>query len=255
MILKFKIKREELSRINDVQKDNTKYYKCKFYLDEKTWGNSEIFAAFKNNDGHLKIIPLGKYATVLSCTLPKNMIYSQYFKLYIYSKNYLKTNTISVFLSQKCDTNVNRTAAIDKILSEIKTKIDNIDFIDNQLKCYSGDTLIDTIYIDNVDEAIVNNQIQLHFDKLPTKVDDIVLSDDNIIFYGDSKIINTISLHDTSLSEVAWSGQYNDLKNIPNDFNPSQHTHETADITDYEHNVDMDLNTLLDFLSDEINKE
>ena len=185
MIFKFKAKRETLSRINDIKKDNSKYYKCKFYLDRETWGDTEIFAVFKNEIGYKKIVPLGKYADVLSCTLPTRMMLKSYFKVHIYSKNELKTNEVSIFLSEKCDIKVKRENAFDKLLREIQTKIDNIQFEDNQLKCYSGDTLIDTIYIDNVDEAIVKEQVEIHFQNFEEKINEQLksyLTEDDINF-------------------------------------------------------------------------
>lgn len=252
MIYKFKAKKEVLSRINDVKKDNSKYYKCQFYLDKETWSNSEIFVYFKNYVGYSKIIPLGKYAEVLSCTLPKQMISQPSFKLYIYSKDELKTNEVQIIPSEICKTKIKHDSALNQIVEEINKKIDNIYFEDNQLKCYSNNTLIDTIYIDNVDEAVVQQQIDLHFQKLNPKIDNIIFIDDNIICYADNEIVCTIPL---LLSDVAWSGDYNDLNNIPETFNPSQHTHQMVDVTDYEDNVSMDLNILLDLLNDEIRKE
>ena len=43
---------------------------------------------------------------------------------------------------------------------------------DNQLKCYSDNNLIDTIYIDNVDEAIVRDLVDNHFEEFRQKVDE-----------------------------------------------------------------------------------
>ena len=144
---------------------------------------------------------------------------------------------------------------INTIFKAIDKKVDDIVYEDNQIKIYSNDILINTINIDNLDNDIIKTEVQSFLNNLPTKIDNVVLSDDTIIYYGDNQIISRIPLKSTSLSEVAWSGKYNDLKNVPSKFPPTTHTHNTVDINDYEESVDMDLNALLDFLSDEIRKE
>ena len=86
MILNFKIKETTLYKLQDKNKDNLSYYKCKFYFDRKTWGNKEIFATFVNNIGYSKSVFLGKYEDVLSCTIPKRIIINQSFKVFLQSK-------------------------------------------------------------------------------------------------------------------------------------------------------------------------
>ena len=57
-------------------------------------------------------------------------------------------------------------------MDKLKTKIDNIIFEDNQLKCYSDNNLVDTIYIDNVDEAIIKELIDSHFEEFQRQIDE-----------------------------------------------------------------------------------
>ena len=59
----------------------------------------------------------------------------------------------------------------------------------------------------------------------------------------------------SDLPRIALTGDYNDLINIPEEFNPSHHNHLVVDVVDYEENINVDLNALLDFLGDEIAKE
>lgn len=168
MILNFKIKERTLSKLPDKNKDNIAYYKCKFYFDRKTWGNSEIFVTFVNSIGYSQSIFLGKYEDVLSCTIPKRMISDKYFKIFLHAKS-LQTNELSVFLFKKEKTEVERNQTIENILQQIDTKIDNIKFENQSLKCYSNDNLISTVYIDNVDEAIVQKYVQKYFNDFEIK--------------------------------------------------------------------------------------
>jgi len=162
MILNFKIKERTLSKLQDKNKDNLAYYKCKFYCDRQTWKNEEIIATFTNNMGYTKSVFLGKYEDVLSCTVPKNMIANKNFKVFLHSKS-LKTNELSIYLFQKDDIEVERDQVIENVLQQIDTKIDNIKFENQSLKCYSNNRLISTVYIDNVDEAIVQKYVQKYF--------------------------------------------------------------------------------------------
>lgn len=187
MIIKFKIKKQTLSKVQDTNTSNndTTFYKCKFFFDRQTWNNKELFAVFKNNIGYTQIVPLGHYNDVLSCTLPKRMVSDKYFKLYVYAKDSIKTNTISVTLSKQCNTKTKRKKALDDILSQLKNKIDTIQYEDNQIKCYGNNNLIDTIYIDNVDEALVKEQIQIHFEEFEERIQrqlDKYLTEDSITF-------------------------------------------------------------------------
>lgn len=161
MILSFRIQGKVLTKIN--YQDATKtpnIYKCKFYFDEKTWKDQEIFVVFKNNFGYSTIVPLGKYTESLSCTLPARMLTNKYFKMFIYAKDSFQTNSISVILSEQCKTKTKKANTLSDILKEMEKKIDNVYFDENQLKFFANDKLIDTIYIDNVDEVLVDERVQ-----------------------------------------------------------------------------------------------
>lgn len=287
MILDF-IVEEDIRQITKtpitIDKDK-EHYKCVFHFAKEIWENKNIFVYFSDDNEHSENIFLGSYKDMLSCIVPPIFLNNGYFYLYIISEDDIKTNTIIITLQNKfklpkkqcltppteqyltqndflkeienigCVDEQQKCNIINTIFKEIDKKVDNIVYEDNQIKIYSNDILINTINIDNLDNDIIETEVQSFLNNLPTKIDNVVLSDDTIIYYGDNQIISQIPLKSTSLSEVAWSGKYNDLKNIPSKFPPTVHTHNTADINDYEENVDMDLNALLDFLSDEIRKE
>lgn len=167
MILNFKIQGKVLTKINtpQVTSNSIDTDKCKFYADRKTWENKDMFVVFKNNIGYSTIVSLGKYQDVLSCTVPKRIQSSKYYQIYVYAKHSFKTNQISITTKQGTCTTQKYKNTMSDILSKLDTKIDNIIFEDNQLKCYSNKKLVDTIYIDNVDEALMKELIQDHFEE------------------------------------------------------------------------------------------
>lgn len=174
MLFEFKIYYKEIIKINKAYITNVdKYNKCKFYFDKETWGDKELFVTFVNKDGYSQTVILGKWAETLSCSIPARMLDFDYFNIFCYSKDLFKTNTLKVHNEQKCTSKQRqRTKAIDYIMDELKTKIDNIVFENNQLKCYSDNQLIDTIYIDNVDEEIVENLVVTHLTKFEEELNE-----------------------------------------------------------------------------------
>ena len=167
MLFEFKIYDKEMIRINKgyvINIDN--YHKCKFYFDKETWQDKELFVTFINKDGYYQTVILGKWAETLSCSVPAHMLDFDYYKIFCYSKDMYKTNTLKVYSNKKnsqCNVRTNkRTDVIKHLANTLKTKIDNIVFEDNQLKCYSENNLVDTVYIDNVDEVLVKNIIDTY---------------------------------------------------------------------------------------------
>lgn len=186
MLLEFKIKETNITKINNQHIANVdKYNKCKFYFDRQSYQDKMLFAVFKNKYGYSQIVTLGNWQEVISCTIPKRFLQDSFFYIHTYAKGSFQTNTITVVLGKKCKANKKQEKALDSILKELTNKIDSIVFEDNQLKCYSQNQLIDTIFIDNVDEALVKEQIQSHFEEFEQKIDEKLkqyLTEDDITF-------------------------------------------------------------------------
>ncbi|MBR3208647.1 MAG: hypothetical protein IKF82_00105 [Bacilli bacterium] len=247
MILEFHVGTNILQknnpRINVDQNPN--YYKCQFEIEETIWNTQPIYATFQTKD-NIEKIELQKNNTIYTCLLPFNIASHEHFSLCI-SDDEKETNTILVVLNNyfkitkekhhecniatitlnDCNKIIeDKCNILSRIFHEIDDKIDNIVYEDFELKCYANDVLKNIIHFENIEEE----QIQYFVNQFLQEFRD-------------------------SFAPIAFSGSYNDLQNVPTTFNPTPHTHETNDITDHAYHVDMDLNTLLDFLSDEINKE
>lgn len=174
MLFEFKIYHKEIIKINKAYITNVdKYNKCKFYFDKDTWEAKELFVTFINKNGYSQTVILGKWDETLSCSIPSGMLDFEYFKIFCYAKDLFKTNTLKVPNTQKCkQPNQKSVKAIDYLMEKLKTKIDNIVFEDNQLKCYSDNNLIDTIYIDNVDKAVVEEVVNSYMIDFKNEIDE-----------------------------------------------------------------------------------
>lgn len=187
MLFEFKIYHKEIIKLNKQYITNTdKYNKCKFYFDKETWQDKQIFVTFINKDGYAQNVILGKWDEVLSCAIPDGITNKEYFKVFAYGRDYFKTNTLKVDMKKRnCAIENRRKNATDYLLEKLNTKIDNIVFEDNQLKCYSDGRLVDTIYIKNIDEVVVKDIINNHFDEFQQRLEaklEGYLSEDDLDF-------------------------------------------------------------------------
>ena len=225
MILEFKVSNEILKKTETpaVVDQNTNYYKCKLFMDKNVWQESLISATFMNDLGYIETVQLGEYNELLSCLIPSRIVQGGYFSLYISNDNNYKTNTISVALTNHYKKAEPKCNVISEIFEQINTKIDDLVYDNYQIKCYSNGELIDVIYLGNVDENMVKDWIY--------------------------EEMNTLR---ATLADVAFSGSYNDLVDVPETFTPSQHGHLSEDIIDPENLDGMNTDDLLSALINEI---
>lgn len=225
MILKFNVSNEILKKRETptVVDQNTNYYKCRFFMDEQIWHGSLISATFMNDLGYTESVQLGEYSKLLSCLVPSRLIQGGYFSLYISDDNNRKTNTISVTLTNHYEKAQPKCNIISEIFEHIDTKIDDLVYENQQIKCYSNGNLVDVIYIGNADEEAVRNWVNDEIDILRS-----------------------------TLANIAFSGSYNDLVDVPESFPPSQHNHNSSDIENVDEMSETIADDLLSALKNEI---
>ena len=91
---------------------------------------------------------------------------------------------------------------------------------------------------------------------LNEKITGISFTDGIMTIYNENGVVSSFELlEENDLSNVANSGDYNDLINIPQEFPPQSHNHVINDVTDFEENVDVDMGNMLDYLADKISEE
>lgn len=232
-----------------------KHNYCCFKFLTKDWLHKEKYIIFWTDKNKTIIKSLGKKCHS-KINIPHDVNLKN-FTIQIYTDDHLKTKryTIGKPIQEEEKKDLLKPKSFDlvrKIFKELDTKIDNILYVDNVLKLCSNEEVIKTI--DLVDKQLIKKilkegSIEINVDKkLSTTSRNPV---QNKVITEELNKKQDIS----SLSEVAQTGDYNDLKNIPSEFNPTHHNHIVVDVVDYEENINFDLGRLLDGLYDEIAKE
>lgn len=228
---------------------------CYFKFTTKEWGRKEKYVIFWTEKNKSIIKSLGSKCKAKINT-PKD-INSEKFTIQVYINEDIKTNKYSIGIPFKDEKQEKQCikpktmGLIYEVYKQLDKKIDNILYIDNVLHIYSEDKLIKSIDLVNNEliEKILKGKIDLSID------DELSLESKNAV---ENKVITEELNKKQNISElanVAQTGDYNDLKNIPSEFNPTHHNHIVVDVVDYEENINFDLGRLLDGLYDEITKE
>lgn len=236
------LKKVETEEELELYNYNYNQYNCIFTFnnDENSlWNDVDKFVIFRDSWDNTCTVHLGEEDTC-ECLIPSSMLNGNYFRIAIYGGDLVSTNSVSIplLMSGYIDPNnpdyihswvygVQKDIFVE-IFNHINTTLNSISYEDKCLNLYSKNGLIESIYLPFVTEAetstIARHVAEEYFGNL-------------------------------QLSEVAWSGDYEDLLNVPSEFTPKHHEHMIVDVVDYDDNIDIDLNTLLDLLGDEIAKE
>ena len=284
MDLEFEITNQVLKRIDNQEVCNKDYnnYSCNFFFEE-TNDDVDKFIIFKDGWNNTITIHLDE---TQSCPVPNKMLMGSFFKVYVYIGE-LKTNAVSIplnyltFPKHSCDeTDVddsyeydnhneiiddcpklhhydcddadkcvtNEVDAFIEIFNTLDTLFDRVEYNDKEIFFYNKDNLIETISLPFLTFAEIRQLIQNYVaEDLLTNLPNATSNQHGLLSASDKEKLD-------NLSNVALTGNYTDLMNIPSEFNPSHHHHIVEDVTDYEDTFNHDLNLILDLLSDEIRK-
>ncbi len=225
---------------------------CYFKFTTKEWGRKEKYVIFWTEKNKSIIKSLGSKCRAKINT-PKD-INSEKFTIQVYINEDIKTNKYSIGIPFKDEKQEKQCikpktmGLIYEVYKQLDKKIDNILYIDNVLHIYSGDKIIKSIDLVNNEliEKILEGKIDLNID------DELSLESKNAV---ENKIITEELNKKQNISElanVAQTGDYNDLENIPDKFSPSRHMHTKEDLVDFDYNVDEDIEIILMKLTDDI---
>ena len=225
MILEFSVDDDILRRNNTttVLDQSTDYYKCKFYPKREIWQGENMSATFMNDLGYIETVGLGECTDLLACLIPERIASGGYFNFYISSDEHKKTNTVSVALTNHYTKAEEKCNVVSEIFAHIDEKIDDLVYENYQIKCYSNGILKDVIYLGNIDEDIIHDLVHTE-----------------------------IEAFKSTLADVAFSGSYDDLVDVPESFIPSPHTHQSTDLTDFEDMSEDIADDILSALKNEI---
>jgi len=212
--LNFQIEKQILTRTdgNVIVNKSKNYLKCIFTFKSDEWDYITKFAIFKDSWGHAHKIFLGR-EDVCECMVPNGVLRGTNFKVSVYAGDLITTNELNVIL----------------IPSGYTTNFTSPEGFDEK------DVFVEI------------------FEELDSKVDNVIHEGNMLYCYAGDVVIcevPLISLDD--LSDVAISGDFTDLINVPSKFPPMSHAHQTKDISDFEDNVEGDMDLLLISLTDKI---
>lgn len=261
MDLEFEINGSILKRVDTCENlvnKNYNLYNCVFRFEENSdWSGLDKFVIFRDGWENPYLIRLDGDSNVLNCLVPDCVLDGTYFKVSVFAGELLSTNNVSVYLIESgysdgfynvCN-GKNKDVFVE-IFDELDKNVDNIIY-DEECKCFrlfNKDKLLKSVSL----PFITQNDAEIICDRVLSEyVEDIPLATNinkGLMSSADKNKLDNLKV-------VALSGDYNDLNNIPNEFNPISHNHIMRDVTDYDENISFDLNNMLDYLYDEIRKE
>ena len=248
MNLKFEINKtllEYKKPKNNIHTDESDDLFCSFVFTTPDWKHLEKYAIFWDRNGKSFIQYLGK-GMKTQCPIPKEILSQLFFHVQVYANDKVKTKKIKVFVydeipkkhhhNECCKKNVN------EFIDQMNGEIDNIIYDNNKLLIYSKNELVKTI--DIIDEGLIAKIIT---ESAPKFIIDKVLSENSENPVANKTIFNALQskVNISSLSTVAFTGDYNDLKNTPVALPTAHHTHESMDINDWDEAIDEDLESLI----------
>lgn len=219
---------------------------CSFTFTTSEWKYLEKYVVFWDRDGTSYVRYLGKGKKV-RCPIPKEILQDLYFTVQVYANDEVFTTKLKVFVKEDIpikDDSYSKKM-INMFFEKMEHKIDNIVYDDNKLLIYANNKLIKTINI--ADEALFR---KIFSEGAPEYIVDTLLSETSSSPVANKTIYRALEekLDKTSVAPVAYTGSYNDLTDIPEEFPPAAHQHMSDDIV----NLDSSLNEEVDDFIDEL---
>lgn len=177
MDLEFNIENQIITRTdrNPTVNKSRNYLECNFNFMSSDWEDLEKFAIFTNTRGNNYIVNLG-ISSNSCCIVPSDVLLGEYFKVSVYGGDLITTNVVKIHMLKSGYTKNVQTC-----------------------KKYKRDVFV---------------QI---FEEIDLKFDTALFEDNKITFYStsnDGRLIELGSV-DLDLHNIAHSGSYTDLEDIP----------------------------------------
>lgn len=218
---------------------------CSFVFTTPEWKHIEKYAIFWNRKGKSTIRYLGKGVNE-RCELPEMVLNDLHFFVQVYANDDVFTQKLKVFTQKDVPIKEKKhdKKHLNDFFSKMETKIDNIVYDDGKFLVYADNKLIKSI--DVVDSKLIARILEGIAPQFI--IDEAADSEDlpisiKVIYRA---LREKVDVGD--LAMVAFSGDYNDLENVPTTFTPSEHTHNSEDIIDLEDSVEQDFDDFLDDL-------
>lgn len=214
-----------------------------FVFTTPEWKHLEKYAIFWDKNGKSFIQYLGRPNNT-KCPIPKEILNQLFFYVQVYANEQIKTQKLKVFIYDEIPKEHHKCCKkdIEDFFDKTDKEIDNIIYDDNKLLIYSHNRLIKTINI--IDEQLIAKIIT---QTAPKFIIDEVLSENSENPVANKAIYQALQKKPNInlLSDVAFTGDYNDLINKPTALPAADHTHQSEDITNWDETVSEDLEELI----------
>ena len=235
-----------------IKQKKTRHYNddifCSFVFTTQEWKHLEKYAIFWNRQGKSTIRYLGE-KTKGKCPVPEMVLDDLYFYMQVYANDDTYTQKIKVFVNKDVNIDKNKykknKCRLNEFFSKLDKKIDKIIYDDNKFLVYANNTLIESF--DVVDEALITKILT---EVAPKLVMDTALSEDSDLPVSSRLVYQALQtkVNVADLPPVATTGSFNDLNDIPEEFPPAPHTHNSNDIIDLNDSIDDDFEDFLEKL-------
>ena len=221
---------------------------CSFVFTTPEWKHIDKYAVFWNRKGKSTIRYLGK-GIKEQCDLPEIVLNDLFFHVQVYANDDVYTQKLKVFTLEDVPVEKKHGHHEKKFLNDffkkMDKKIDNIIYDDGKFLIYANNKLIKSI--DIVDEKLISNILN---GIAPQIIVDMAISENSDLPVSSRLVYQALQekVDKDSLAQVAYTGSYNDLTDIPDSFTPSPHTHQSDDIENWNDSIEEDLDSFVEDL-------
>ena len=227
--LQFVINNNLLTRVDNekVIKDNRNPIDSTFNFDE-SWNDCEKFVLFRDDRGRQRREYLGKAGSIFSIPVPYDMTKSRYFTVTVYAEGSITTNSVIVYFLEDCVRHYQRGK-----VHHHKHKHDHYDPHEEK-----------DIFVD------IYEQIHSCFDS-------IEFHENTLEFFANRELTYSVRLPFADETTVrAWMAE-SDMRNIQIEQAlankaDKNHTHTKDDVTDFDDELDSNIDSLVSDLTDSI---
>ena len=254
MNLKFEVENMIIrqKKSSNHQQNNLDNLFCSFVFTSPEWKFIEKYAIFWSRKGKSTIRYIGK-GTKGQCEIPQMILNDLHFYIQVYANDDVKTQKLKVFTLQDIPTQkkhgYHEKNNLNDFFLQMEKKIDNIIYDDGKLLVYSNNRLIRSI--DIVDDKLMARIIS---NIAPQLIVNIAISPDSDLPVSSKLVYHALQdkVDIASLSDIAFTGSYNDLIDVPNEFQPLPHTHISEDIENWDETIEEDLDDFIDSLIEKL---
>ena len=223
---------------------------CSFVFTTPEWKHIEKYAVFWNRKGKSTVRYLGRGISE-RCDLPNMVLNDLFFYVQVYANDEVQTQKTKVFVFEDVPTHESmkkerhKKKILNDFFKKMESKIDNIVYDDGKFLVYANNKLLQTI--DVVDEALITRIVT---GIAPQLVVDNAISEDSDLPVSSKLVYQALQnkVDISSLPPVALTGSFNDLTDIPEEFNPAPHMHQADDIENWDDSVEEDFDNFIDNL-------